>query len=113
LEGRYEVSTLLDKKKTIFENIYSLYDDLFAKNIPNHKMIAKFMFNTTKINQLLYVAYEKKKKMQQKKERERDKDKDKDKEKEREKDREKEKDKSEKEAKEINSKKHKEKEKGK
>lgn len=101
------MSTLLDKKKTIFENIYSLYDDLFAKNIPNHKMIAKFMFNTTKINQLLYVAYEKKKKMQQKKEKERDKDK------EREKDKEKEKDKSEKEAKEINSKKHKEKEKGK
>jgi hypothetical protein len=95
LEGRYEVSTLLDKKKTIFENIYSLYDDLFAKNIPNHKMIAKFMFNTTKINQLLYVAYEKKKKMQQKKD----------------KDKEKEKDKSEKEAKETNSKKHKEKEK--
>jgi hypothetical protein len=95
LEGRYEVSTLLDKKKTIFENIYSLYDDLFAKNIPNHKMIAKFMFNTTKINQLLYVAYEKKKKMQQKKD----------------KDKEKEKDKSEKETKETNSKKHKEKEK--
>lgn len=101
MEGRYEVSTLLDKKKTIFENIYSLYDDLFAKNIPNHKMIAKFMFNTTKINQLLYVAYEKKKKMQQKKEKERDKDKDK------EKDKEKDKDKSEKEAKDINSKKHK------
>ena len=79
------MSTLLDKKKTIFENIYSLYDDLFAKNIPNHKMIAKFMFNTTKINQLLYVAYEKKKKMQQKKEKERDKDKEKDKEKEKEK----------------------------
>lgn len=95
------MSTLLDKKKTIFENIYSLYDDLFAKNIPNHKMIAKFMFNTTKINQLLYVAYEKKKKMQQKKEKERDKDKDK------EKDKEKDKDKSEKEAKDINSKKHK------
>ena len=89
------MSTLLDKKKTIFENIYSLYDDLFAKNIPNHKMIAKFMFNTTKINQLLYVAYEKKKKMQQKKD----------------KDKEKEKDKSEKETKETNSKKHKEKEK--
>ena len=89
------MSTLLDKKKTIFENIYSLYDDLFAKNIPNHKMIAKFMFNTTKINQLLYVAYEKKKKMQQKKD----------------KDKEKEKDKYEKETKETNSKKHKEKEK--
>ena len=109
MEGRYEVSTLLDKKKTIFENIYSLYDDLFAKNIPNHKMIAKFMFNTTKINQLLYVAYEKKKKMQQKKEKERDKDKEREKDKEKEK----EKEKSEKEAKEINSKKHKEKEKGK
>jgi hypothetical protein len=52
----------LDKKKTIFENIYCLYDELFAKNIPNHKMIAKFMFNNSKINKLIYKEYEKKKK---------------------------------------------------
>ena len=58
-----------------------LYDDLFAKNIPNHKMISKFTFNTTKINQILYNAYAKKKK-QNKKEKEKDKEnKDKDKEK--------------------------------
>lgn len=30
-------------------------------------MIAKFMFNTTKINQILYNAYEKKKKLNLKK----------------------------------------------
>lgn len=29
-------------------------------------MIAKFMFNTTKINQLIYNAYEKKKKLNKK-----------------------------------------------
>jgi hypothetical protein len=33
-------------------------------------MISKFMFNTTKINQILYSAYEKKKKLQNKKEKE-------------------------------------------
>ena len=66
------MTTLLDKKKTIFENIYLLYDDLFAKNIPNHKMISKFMFNTTKINQILYNAYAKKKK-QSKKEKDKEK----------------------------------------
>ena len=33
-------------------------------------MIAKFMFNTTKINQILYNAYEKKKKLQNKKNKE-------------------------------------------
>lgn len=60
----------MDKKKTIFENIYLLYDDLFAKNIPNHKMISKFMFNTTKINQILYNAYQKKKKIQARKDKE-------------------------------------------
>lgn len=65
-DGKYDVDKLLDKKKTIFENIYILYDDLFAKNIPNHKMISKFMFNTTKINQILYNAYEKKKKTNKK-----------------------------------------------
>lgn len=34
----------IDRRKTVKENSEAMYDDLFQKNIPNHKMISKFIF---------------------------------------------------------------------
>ena len=36
----------IDSKKTMKENMEVLYDELFKKNIPNHKMISKFTFGS-------------------------------------------------------------------
>jgi len=43
----------IDKKKTMKENEENLYDKLFSLNIPNHKMISKFLFGSCGIAQLL------------------------------------------------------------
>lgn len=43
----------IDKKKSMKENSEALYDDLFNKNIPNHKMISKFLFGACGIAELL------------------------------------------------------------
>ena len=42
-----------DKKKSGKENEEVLYDDLFKRNIPNHKSISKFLFGTCGITHLL------------------------------------------------------------
>ena len=41
-----KVDANFDKKKTIFENVYSMYDSLFEKNIPIHKAVSKFIFSS-------------------------------------------------------------------
>lgn len=55
LEGAMECSidVNIDKKKAIKENSEALYDELFKKNIPNHKMISKFLFGACGIADLL------------------------------------------------------------
>lgn len=42
----------IDKKKSIKQNEQSLYDELFNKNIPNHKIISKFLFGACGVAQL-------------------------------------------------------------
>ncbi len=41
----------LDKKKAQGENITSLYDNLFSKNIHNHKIITKYSHSCGKLMQ--------------------------------------------------------------
>jgi hypothetical protein len=43
IDARFDLSKL-DKKKNQEENLVMLYDDLFEKNIPNHKIITKYYF---------------------------------------------------------------------
>lgn len=43
----------LDKKKSIYENVYQLYDSLFERNIANHKIISKFSFNSGKASKII------------------------------------------------------------
>lgn len=41
----------LDKKKNLQENINSLYDHFFNKNIQNHKTIIKYVHGCTRLAQ--------------------------------------------------------------
>lgn len=43
IDGKFDLSKL-DRKKNQEENLVNLYDDLFEKNIPNHKIITKYYF---------------------------------------------------------------------
>ena len=51
MDGKFDYN--LDKKKSIYENVYNMYDGLFGKNIANHKAIAKFVFASTKMSRML------------------------------------------------------------
>ena len=51
MDGRLEIN--FDKKKTIFENVYSIYDSLFDKNISVHKAISKFVFSSCGLGSLI------------------------------------------------------------
>lgn len=46
----------LDKKKPQNENIVALYDNLFAKNIANHKIISKYVHSSSKLaNKIMQI----------------------------------------------------------
>lgn len=55
LEGAMDcvIELDIDKKKSMKENSEAIYDGLFNKNIPNHKMISKFLFGACGIAELL------------------------------------------------------------
>lgn len=51
VDGAYDTGNL-DKKKTMKENEEILYEELFKRNIPNHKMISKFYFGACGMNDI-------------------------------------------------------------
>ncbi len=51
MDCRHE--NLLDKKKTKAENEEKIYDQLFVRNINNHKIIAKYSHNCGKLKLMI------------------------------------------------------------
>jgi hypothetical protein len=46
--------TLFDKKKNREFNAIAMYDQLFSRNIPNHKIITKYIFQASRTKDIRF-----------------------------------------------------------
>jgi hypothetical protein len=57
MDCRFECT--IDKKKSKSENADKIYDQLFDRNIANHKTITKFAHNSSKLKAVIQLAKQK------------------------------------------------------
>ena len=53
MDGKIDIA--FDRKKTIFDNVDTIYDSLFEKNIAVHKAISKFIYTSCGLKKILIL----------------------------------------------------------